>query len=88
MQTSITKNPPKFTRTSALLHYNTTTQHAIDQFTSNNVSGQKKFSNYFQANVYDKIKHLLMETLSIVDITSFLSYKKLSCCFFLKYRRI
>lgn len=37
----------KFTRTSTLLQYNTTTQHAIDQFTSKNVSGQQKISKLF-----------------------------------------
>lgn len=78
MQTSI-KKTTKFTRTSTLLQNNTTTQHAIDQFTSKNVSGQQKISkNYFQANVYDKSKHLLMETLNMAEIISRIPLRLLS----------
>lgn len=77
MQTSITKKT-KFTRTSTLLQNNTTTQHAIDQFTSKNVSGQQKISNYLQANVYDKSKHLLMETLNMAEIISRIPLRLLS----------
>lgn len=39
----------QFDKKYALLQNNTTTQHAIDQFTSKNVSGQHKISKVFSS---------------------------------------
>lgn len=38
----------------------------------------RKFPKYFQANVYDKSKHLLMETLNMADISSRIHLRLLS----------